>query len=460
MEAEIGTGWADNVHPDDYNHCLETYVTKFDARQPFSMMYRLKRRDGAYRWMLDIGSPLYGADGEFSGYIGSCVDITERRQAEESLRQADRRKDEFLAVLSHELRNPLAPIAMAIAVLQRRPAADAQELEVRAILERQTAQLARLLDDLLDVNRIRTGKIVLRRERMSIDDAVSRAVETVKPAMDERQQKLAVHFSRSPVHIQGDPARIAQVIANLLSNACKYTGKGGSIALTLVERDGSAVLSVRDSGIGILPEHASRIFDMFAQAGPAPDRSQSGLGVGLALTRTLVELHGGHIEVRSEGPGKGSEFVVRLPVDSTTPAPRATRVEPSAPPVPTAPRRILVADDNVDSAQMLAEALRQLGHEVRVAHDGVTLLTQARSFDADVAFLDIGMPRMNGYDAASKLREQFGSRIKLVAVTGWGQAEDKRRAAEASFDHHLTKPVDLRAVEHLIDGFSTARASE
>ena len=454
MEQEIGNGWADNVYPDDLNHCLETYTTKFDAREPFTMMYRLKRHDGEYRWVLDTGAPRIGSNNDFAGYIGSCIDITERRQAEESLREADRRKDEFLAVLSHELRNPLAPIAMAVAVMQRKPAADQQEQELRNIIQRQTAQLGRLLDDLLDVNRIRSGKVVLRKERVPLDTAVSRAVEAVKPQIDTRHQKLVVNLPREPVHVNADMARITQVIANLLSNACKYTPAAGNITLTVIPHGDNAILSVRDSGIGISPDQIPRIFDMFAQVSPALERTESGLGVGLALTRTLVELHGGTIEVRSEGPGKGSEFIVQLPADRS--AASAETKAAVLPPerAPSTPRKILVADDNIDSAQMLARALRELGHDVRVAHDGIATIEEAKKFAADVAILDIGMPRMNGYDVSKTLRKRFGPGITLIALTGWGQEADKHRAAEASFDHHLTKPVDLRAVEHLLQSVS------
>jgi CheY-like chemotaxis protein/two-component sensor histidine kinase len=339
---------------------------------------------------------------------------------------------------------------MAVTLMQRRAASDPQEQELRNIIQRQTAQLARLLDDLLDVNRIRSGKVVLRREQMKLDSAVSSAVEAVKPQIDAKVQKLVVNVPREPIFVNADPARMAQVITNLLGNAVKYTDRGGNITLTVVQRDGYAVLSVRDSGIGIRPEQMTHIFDMFAQVNPTLDRTEGGLGVGLSLTRSLVELHGGHIEVQSEGPGKGSQFIVRLPVDASTPGPaphpeRSTAGQPAR-----KPRRILVADDNVDSALMLASALRQLGHDVRVAHDGVATIEEAKLFEPEVAFLDIGMPRMNGYDAGQTLRGHFGDRIRLVAITGWGQEADKRRAAEASFDHHMTKPVEIDAVEDLL----------
>jgi len=448
MEQEIGNGWADNVHPEDYQQCLDTYVASFDARRSFTMIYRLRRHDGVWRWMLDNGIPRHDSSGQFAGYIGSCVDITPQREAEEKLREADRRKDEFLAILSHELRNPLAPIAIAADLLRRKPTQDPEERTLRDVIARQTTQLTRLLDDLLDVNRIRSGKIVLRRERTDLGSAVNRAVESVAPQFAAKKQDLTIDLPEEPVFVNADPTRIAQVAANLLGNASKFTPARGSIALRLSRQDGDAVLSVKDSGIGLNQDQIPHIFDMFAQVEPALGKTEGGLGVGLALTRMLVDQHGGTIDVKSEGAGRGSEFIVRLPALES---PAAQPADSS--PVDAQPGRyrVLVADDNVDSALMLSEALRQLGHDVRATHDGIATLEVARSFAPQVAFLDIGMPRMNGYDVGKQLREEFGDRIMLVAVTGWGQEADRRRAREASFDHHLVKPVDLRAIEKLLE---------
>ncbi len=454
MEQERGNGWAENVHRDDFDRCLETYVSAFDARKPFTMTYRLRRFDGEYRWLLDSGIPRYGANREFIGYIGSCVDITERLRAEEQLREADRRKDEFLAILSHELRNPLAPIRLAVAMLRKIGPPEPELQELRNIIDRQTTQLTRLLDDLLDVSRIASGKIVLRKERANLALAVSSAVEAARPLIDARRHELIVDAPADPIFIHGDATRLAQVFANLLNNAAKFTRDGGRISLTVARDGGDAVVRVRDSGIGIHPQHADRIFEMFAQGDQSLERGQGGLGVGLALAKTLIELHGGTVEARSAGPGAGSEFIVRLPALSSPPPPTAEqpRESPASASAPQTGRRILIADDNVDSARVLAAALRHAGHSVITAHDGLASVEAATSFDPDVAILDIGMPRMNGYDVARELRKRFGPRITLIAVTGWGQEEDKARAADAGFRLHFTKPIDLAVIEGALAG--------
>jgi PAS domain S-box-containing protein len=402
-------------------------------------------------------SPLRDRDGHIVGASKIVHDITDRkvaeealREREETLREADRRKDEFLAVLSHELRNPLAPITMAVALLRKHPSNDPEENALRDVIARQTAHLSRLLDDLLDVNRIRSGKIVLRHESVNFGEAVSRALESVSPQFVSKHQEVDVELPPKPIHVHGDTTRLSQVTANLLSNASKYTPPHGQIAVTLARINDTAELRVRDSGIGIRAEQMSRIFDMFAQGTSSLDRSEGGLGVGLALTRMLVELHRGTVHVQSEGPGRGSEFVVRIPAMS---APE-DKMPPAAPAQlreEYLPRyRVIVADDNVDSAMMLSEAMEHMGHEVRTAHDGIDTVEVAETFAPQIAFLDIGMPRMNGYDAARKLREMFGQEVTLVAITGWGQEADRRRAREAGFDHHLTKPVDLGAIEKLL----------
>jgi PAS domain S-box-containing protein len=451
MEKELGDGWAESVHPDDYSRCLETHVTSSDAREPFSTTYRLRRHDGEYRFLLENGVPRHGSEGEFLGYIGSCLDITERQRAEAALQEADRRKEEFLAVLSHELRNPLAPIRMAVGMLHRIDPPEPKLQELRDTIERQTVQLTRLLDDLLDVSRIASGKIAIGKECVSLSLAITSAVEAVRPLIDLHGHELRVNAPAEPIYIQGDVARLSQIIANLLNNAAKYTEKGSRIEMTVAREGGEAVIRVKDPGIGISPDQIPRIFEMFAQVDPTLERGQGGLGVGLALTKTLVELHGGRIEAKSAGLGKGSEFIVRLPALPAPPAPRPERRR-EAGAVSSVGRRILIADDNEDSARMLAAALRLLGHEVRMTHDGKATLEAADSFTPAMAILDIGMPKMNGYEVARELRARFGERITLVAITGWGKEEDKRRAGEAGFHHHLTKPVALDALERLLAG--------
>jgi PAS domain S-box-containing protein len=450
VERELGEGWAENIHPDDAARWRETYATSFETRTPFSLSYRLRRRDGEYRWLLDNGIPRFDSRGDFSGFVGSCVDITEQKEAERALEEVDRRKDEFLAILSHELRNPLAPIRVAVSLLRRIGPPDPKLQELRETIDRQTMQLTRLLDDLLDVNRIASGKIVLRKVRTSLGLAVSSALEAVRSHIDARGHELVLVVPPEPIHVHGDLARLAQIFANLLDNAVKYTPGKGRITLTVSSEDKQAVVSVKDTGIGISAHQTTRIFDMFAQVASPIEGGNGGLGVGLALARKLVELHGGTIEVHSPGLGRGSEFIVRLPrIPESRSTARGQEELPAADAERRA-RRILVADDNVDSARMLTIALEALGYQVRTAHDGLASIQAAEAFAPDVAFLDIGMPKLNGYDVARALRARFGRDIALVAITGWGQDEDKRRAVEAGFDYHLTKPVDFEVVERLL----------
>jgi len=406
-------------------------------------------RDGSERPIDDSAAPILLQGRVLSGVVLVFRDATARLQVEEERREADRRKDVFLAILSHELRNPLAPIRLAIGMLNRLGPPDSELQELRNIIERQTAQLAHLLDDLLDVSRIATGKIVLRKERILLGFAISSAVESSEPMIRARDHQLRVTTPEQPIYVEVDLARLAQVFTNLLQNAAKYTHKGGTITLEAEREGNDAVVRVRDTGIGIAPEQLTRVFEMFAQVDQSLTRGQGGLGVGLALSKTLVEMHGGRIEVTSAGIGKGSEFTVRLPILEIANG-NADEDE-----VPAASRaggglRILVADDNADSATLLAWSLRQSGHDVRTALDGVAAVQAAASFHPRLAILDIGMPRLNGYEAARQIRSQAGSDVVLVAMTGLGQEEDKRRAMEAGFDHHLTKPVDLPTIEKLV----------
>jgi CheY-like chemotaxis protein len=325
-------------------------------------------------------------------------------------------------------------------------------------MERQVGQMVRLVDDLLDISRITRGKLQLRKEWIELAAAIQSAVEAARPAIDTQAHQFSVTLPPDPIYLDGDPIRLAQVFSNLLNNAAKYTGKGGHIWLTAERQDGEAVVSVRDTGIGIAAEHLAHVFEMFSQVTPALERSQGGLGIGLALVRGLVELHGGSVEARSPGPGRGSDFSVRLPVVKT---PVQSRQESSAggEKADAGPKhRILVVDDNRDAADSLALMLRLAGHDTRTAHDGLEAVQAAATFGPGVVLLDIGMPRMNGYEAARHIRQQpWGKNIVLVALTGWGQEEDKRRTFEAGFDHHLTKPVEPAALEKLLAGLKEAR---
>ena len=364
------------------------------------------------------------------------------------LTEADQRKDEFLATLAHELRNPLAPIRFALESLKA-GAPPAAAARARDVIDRQVRQLVRLVDDLLDVSRITANKIHLRREPHDLARLMATAVESITPLAAASDQTLEVHPPASPIRIDGDGARLVQIFANILHNAVKFTPRGGHIWFTAGEESDAAVVRVRDTGVGIAADVLPRVFDMFQQAEPILERSIGGLGIGLTLARRLVEMHEGRIEVRSPGPGKGTEVAIRLPMmpaqEAAAPAP-----EPLA---EGAGRnlRVLIVEDNLDAAEMLEMAVSQLGHVTRLAHDGATAITVATQFAPDVIFLDVGLPVMNGYAVVRALREvpEF-DRVHIAAVTGWGQEEDRRKAREAGFDSHFTKPLSPAAMEDLL----------
>jgi len=393
--------------------------------------------------------------------IGYLVDtfnamLDEVGRRSHALEEADRRKDQFLAVLSHELRNPLSPILNAVAVLRLGRATPANIEWASQVIERQARQLARLLDDLMDVARITRNKIELRMQPVDVREVVDMAIEATRSLIEANAQELQLKLPDEPVRLNADPARIAQVVGNLLNNAAKYTGRGGLIVICVKKTSGEAVISVRDSGIGIAPQDLSRLFEMFTQLS-TPGRTGAGLGIGLALVRTLVEMHGGTVEARSPGPGQGSEFVVRLPLDAEPAAPTRA-VESAAVAAPAAPLRVLIADDIADSAESLALGIGTAGHEVRTVSNGQEALDAARDFRPDLAILDIGMPDMDGYELARRLRATpHGRQMTLVALTGWGQREDIDRALAAGFDRHMTKPADLAAIAQLMRGLRRAQ---
>ena len=375
-------------------------------------------------------------------------DITERIELQRKLKEQSgtlvdlhRRKDEFLAMLSHELRNPLAPISNAVHLLRLQVREDPLQLQARTMIERQLGQMTRLVDDLMEVSRITTGRVHLRQERVAVAGIVERAVETASPLLEERRHKLTVSVPDEPIWLFGDAGRLEQVFVNLLTNAAKYTETGGHVWLTASQDADEAVIRVRDTGVGIAPDLLPRVFDLFTQAERSLDRAQGGLGIGLALVQRLVEMHRGKVEAFS-AMGRGSEFVVRLPILGTAP-PSPLAVKPN---VTTAGRalRILVVDDNVDSAESLAMLLQTVGHEVQTAHDGPTGLTAALGFRPDAVLLDIGLPKMDGYEVARRIRlaPQLAT-TPLIALTGYGQESDRQRSREAGFDHHLVKPVDF-----------------
>jgi two-component system, sensor histidine kinase len=377
-------------------------------------------------------------------------EMKERGDAEQALRVADRRKDEFLATLAHELRNPLAPISNGLMLLRMAGSDAAIAKNAREIMERQLGQMVRLVDDLIDVSRISTGRLGIKKERVELQAVVHNAVEIVSSFIEKRGHALRIELPTQPVWIDADPTRLAQVFSNLLNNAAKYTDQGGTITFH-AEVDGAGVqVRVTDNGIGIPPDMLAHIFDMFAQVDQSLERSQAGLGVGLTLARRLVELHGGTLEARSAGSGQGSSFVIRLPL-ATDIMPTAVLQPWAGDEPPPVRHRILLADDNVDFATTLATLLRGLGHEVLVTHDGEQALRAAPEFRPDFAFLDIGLPGRNGYDLARGLRERGATeRTVLVAVTGWGQEKDRQLAVEAGFDLHLVKPVKLAQIQEIL----------
>jgi PAS domain S-box-containing protein len=368
------------------------------------------------------------------------------------LKDADRRKDEFLAVLSHELRNPLAPIRTASHLLDSPHLPPSDLLWARTVIQRQVRHMSALLDDLLDIARITRGRMDLKIRRVSLKSVVDAAVEAARPLIDRNNHALVVTLADTDQTLDADPLRLAQILSNLLTNAAKYTDSGGRIELSSQVADGRLSLTVKDNGIGLSPAALSEIFTMFAQVDGSAGRSDGGLGIGLALVKGLVALHGGTVRAHSEGKGRGSEFIVELPVAATRTDAVAPAVNDAMPAVGS--RRVLVADDNRDAADTLGLLLELYGHEVRIAHSGNAALAVAHSFRPNVALLDIAMPDLSGYDVARNLRLDTSSpRIVLIALTGYGQDGDKERAHEAGFDHHLTKPVDPSKLEALISGY-------
>jgi signal transduction histidine kinase len=402
-------------------------------------------------------------------------EVTERTRIELALKEADRHKDEFLAMLAHELRNPLAPIHNAVQLMRRKPLNDPQLAWSRDVIERQLGHLTRLVDDLLDVSRITRGKINLTKEVLHLGALIGRAVETVQPLIEERGHALSLDVPDQELSVLGDPTRLTQALANVLGNAAKYTDRGGHILISLSRKGAEAEVRIRDNGIGIPAEQLPMIFNLFTQLDRSSGRAQSGLGIGLALVRRLVEMHGGSVIAHSEGPGHGSEFVIRLPLcvaasaelgsnpssfkaQSMADAPNSNGTVASGSPA-SAQRRILLADDNKDALDSLATLLELSGHEVYTAANGAQALEAAERYQPEVALLDIGMPALDGYEVARRIRAQpWGQRITLVALTGWGQDSDRKHSRDAGFDSHLVKPLDLDKLTELLARLPTAPA--
>ena len=459
-----GYGWSKAVHPDDVQPTLDAWTQAVTEKREFAFEHRVRRRDGEWRACSIRAVSVLNADGTIREWIGVHTDITEQKRTEERLRQfaadmseADHRKDEFLATLAHELRNPLAPIRTGLEVLKLAGGQVSAVEQTRSMMERQLTQMVRLIDDLMDVSRISRGQLALHTEIVSLAAILHSALEASRPLIEQMGHELTVTLPTQPLMVDADMTRLAQVFVNLLNNAGKYSERGGHIHLH-VARDGSDVeVTVKDTGIGIAADQLPRIFDMFTQVDRSLERSQGGLGIGLTLVKRLVELHGGSVQARSEGRGHGSEFVVRLPLVSESPTPRASGGDELKP--DTMSLRILVVDDSRDGADSLAAMLRILGNDVRAAYEGQEGVDVAATFRPDVILFDIGMPKLNGYEACRRIRQHsWGNSILLIAVTGWGQAEDRRRSHEAGFDHHMVKPVDPATLMKLLAKSQEAKA--
>ena len=426
------------------------------------------RKDGSRFWANVVISAVHDGTGKLIGFGKVTRDLTDRRNAEETrrrghdeleqrvrertaeLREADRQKNQFLAMLAHELRNPLAPVHNALQILQLPSASNADRRTARNIMERQVQHLARLVDDLLDVSRVMQDRIELQRAPTNLRTLVDRAVETVQPMITARRQTLSITLPSRTVRLDIDVVRVAQAISNLLLNAAKFTDIGGKILVNAEADDDEVVLHVKDTGIGIAPEFLPHVFELFTQGDRSLDRSQGGLGIGLTLVRKLIQLHGGTVQACSEGIGRGSEFIVRLPIIAAKPRIGPRRHEEAAA-APKPARKVLVVDDNVDTAESTAMLLRLSGHQVHVAYDGASVLEQVDAFQPDVVLLDIGLPGIDGYEVARSIRARADHRsVVLVAVTGYGQAKDRQRSRTAGFSHHLTKPFDLETLQALI----------
>lgn len=450
--------WEALVHPEDRAETVRLIERAFDTGQPVEGEWRVTWPDGRVRWLLGRFQASKDAAGAPLRVNGVQIDITKRKEAEEVLREAARRKDEFLATLAHELRNPLAPVRNAVQVLRLKSPAVPELQWAEDVIDRQVGVMSRLIDDLLDVSRISRGRLELKRVRLTLAQVVEAAVESTRPFVEQQGHELTVTLPPRPIPLDADPTRLAQVFLNLLNNAAKFTARGGRIDLTAEQQGADVVVSVKDTGIGIPAAHLTSVFEMFSQVEGALSRSQGGLGIGLCLVKQLVELHEGRVEVRSDGPGRGSEFLVRLPTVSELPPAPGTSDPDAGAAETTTKLRILVVDDNRDAAFSLSELLEIMGHTAVTAHDGEEAVKVAGEYRPDVVLLDIGLPKMNGYAAARAIRQEPDGRdTVLIAVTGWGQHEDKQKAAEAGFDHHMVKPVDPKALMKLLAGLRAAQ---
>jgi signal transduction histidine kinase/CheY-like chemotaxis protein len=435
-EQMVNSGAAQFGTPEELRLWVQSYRRSGHEGAPVRFEYAHPTPSGNRWYQATVA--LVGDD-ERPRFSFVAEEITEQKTSAEALREANRSKDEFLAMLGHELRNPLSPIVTALQLLKLR--GDGQYGKALEVVERQVQYLIRLVDDLLDVSRITRGTIQIKKRLIRLQDVVGQGAEIAMPLLEQRRQHLDVHLPSSDLRLDGDEGRLAQVVSNLLTNAAKYTDPGGCITVDAHREGREIVLTVRDTGIGISRELLPHVFDMFTQERQAADRSRGGLGIGLTIVRNLVELHGGTVEAASEGLGKGSVFTVRVPVAAEEPA--AIEVSSAKVPIARTSKRVLLVDDNEDALDLLAEVLRTAGHVVTTAKDGPTALEVMKTFHADVAILDIGLPVMDGYELAGRLRTELGATLpRLIALTGYGQESDRDRARMAGFAEHLTKPIE------------------
>jgi two-component system CheB/CheR fusion protein len=457
----VNFDWPEIVHPDDRDAYVAAFLTALQQRQTFQQRVRLRRRDGQWRWFDSRANPMIDGSGNISGFVGSSVDITEIYESQQALEELSRRKDEFLATLSHELRNPLAPIRNAVEILKSVRPGESKFEWCRDLIEHQVGHMARLMEDLLDLSRITRNNLELRKQLIDLSIVIRDAIETSRPLIETGQHRLTVDLPTNSIPLDGDPTRLMQLFANLLNNAAKYMEPKGDIHLTakLVPpaAPGGAqqvIISVRDTGIGIAPELLPHLFDMFFQAESGKERRFGGLGIGLTLARSIVELHGGSIEVVSDGPGKGSEFSVRLPLpEGRSESERVSLSVANAGNPNKLSTRVLVVDDNMNHVESIAMLLKILGCEVRTAHGGPSALKALTEFSPEFALIDIGLPGIDGFELARRIRKMNAFKnIILIAQTGWGSDEDREESRQAGFNYHLIKPLDFQVLEMILTG--------
>jgi len=455
-EAMQGWGWQVVHDPDVLPSVIEKWTAALRAGTSFEMVFPLRAADGSFRPFLTRVEPLRDDDdGHIQYWFGTNTDISNIRQMEDALREADRRKDEFLAMLAHELRNPLAPISTALRILDLPDASAAVHGDARLIIGRQVEHLVRLVDDLLDVSRFIGGKVTLRRELTDLERVVARAVEIALPTLKARDHDFAVRLPSTTVMLEVDEVRITQAIGNLLTNAARYTLPVGSVVLEATVGAHTVEVAVRDTGIGIEASMLDKVFDLFVQAEHNESSTHGGLGIGLTLARQLVRLHGGDITVTSAGPGQGSEFLLSLPRTDRPAAQASSKVEATT----IAPIDVLVVDDNQDAARSISLLLQLLHHDVRTCNDGASALACAAKRRPQLILLDLGMPGMDGFEVARRLRAEPGAPLVIVALSGWGQQSDRDRTTEAGFDRHLVKPVSAEELNRLLDDVAAGRVT-